>query len=297
MHRQVAWDDLLYVLAVGRAGTLSGAARDLGVNHTTIYRRIGSIEAKLGTRLFNRRQSGYSPTPAAEAMIALAARIEGDIIALERRLSGEDLLPSGKVRVTTAESLTPIVTPLCAEFRNRYPDIELELVTGSEALNLSRRDADVAIRPTVRPDDQLVGRKLSGIAFAVYGAADYLATNGGSHDWTGAHQWVGLDESLAHLRAYAWLEREIDPALIGFRASSFRIVLEALSAGMGLGLAPCFLADPTPGLVRCSEPIEAAGTGLWLLVHPDLRRTARIRALLDFMSARLVALKPRLEGR
>ncbi len=296
MHRRLAWDDLLYVLAVGRSGSLSGAARDLKVTHSTVYRRIGRIEEQLQVRLFERLRDGYAPTPAGEAMVSLATRLDDDILALERRLAGEDLRPSGTLRVTTTETLIPTIMPLCGAFRRAYPEIVLELVSGKAMLNLSRRDADVALRPTVQPDESLVGRRLCTIAFAVYGAQDYLAATGGA-DLDRNHEWIGLDDTLSHLLAYGWLQRNVSPSRIGFRSSSIEAVVEAAAAGLGLALIPCYMAARHPQLVRCTDVIDEAGTGLWLLTHQDLRHTTRVRAFTDFIAAELSRLKPQMEGR
>jgi DNA-binding transcriptional LysR family regulator len=295
MHRSLAWDDLHYVLSVGRAGSLSGAARELRVNHSTVFRRIGQIEEKLGVRLFDRRRDGYVPTAAGEAVVALTEQMDQDIVALERKLSGEDLRPSGTVRVTTTDTLISMVTPLCGKFRETYPEICVELVTGNQFLNLSRRDADVALRPSPHPPENLHGRRIASIAFAVYGSRRYLASSGGS-DLSRANAWIGLDETLSHLSAHKWLRDSIPAEWVSFRASSFLAVLDAAMAGMGLALLPCNLADSNPSLVRASDPIPEVATDFWLLVHEDLRRTARVRAFTDFIYAELVKLRPQIEA-
>lgn len=295
MHRMLAWDDLLYVLAIGRAGSLSGAARELGVNHATVYRRIGKIEEQLRVRLFDRQRDGYAPTPAGEAMIALAAEIDEDVIALERRLAGEDLRPSGTVRVTTTDTFTTTVMPMLAKFRLIYPEIGIELVTGNQMLNLSRRDADVALRPTDKPDELLVGRKLASLAFAIYGSKQYLAAVGGS-DLARNHKWVGFDDSQSHLSSYAWIRQNVAPDRVTFRSSAFMAIIEAVAQGIGLGILPCYLADLRPELVRCSPLLSEVTTDLWLLVHEDLRHAARVRAFVDFIADEITAIRPLLEG-
>jgi DNA-binding transcriptional LysR family regulator len=295
MHRSLAWDDLLYVLSVGRAGSLSGAARALRVNHSTVFRRIGAIEEQMGVRLFDRRRDGYVPTAAGEAVVALAEEMDQQVVALERKLSGEDLRPSGTVRVTTTDTLISTVTPLCGKFRRAYPEICIELATGNEFLNLSRRDADVALRPSKHPPENLHGRRIASIAFAVYGSRRYLAAAGGT-DLSRAHEWIALDDTLSHLAVHAWIRQNVPPEWISFRASSFIAVLEAARAGMGLGILPCYLADPVAELQRASAPMPELATDFWLLVHEDLRRTARVRAFTDFVYAEFARLRPRLEG-
>ncbi|HEY7811087.1 MAG TPA: LysR family transcriptional regulator [Allosphingosinicella sp.] len=295
MHRNLAWDDLLYVLSVGRSGSLSGAARSLKVNHSTVFRRIGAIEEQLGVRLFDRRRDGYAPTAAGEAVIQLAGRLDEDVLALERQLAGEDLRPSGTVRVTTTDTMIATVTPLCGRFRQIYPEICVELITGNEFLNLSRRDADVALRPSLKPPENLHGRRLSGIAFAIYGAPSYLASAGGA-DLSRAHQWIGLDDSLSHLSVHRWIADNVSADRIGFKASSFNAVAQAARSGMGLAVLPCYLAEDEGGLQRIGDPLPDVSTDFWLLVHEDLRRTARVRAFIDFISAEMIKLRPRMEG-
>lgn len=295
MHRGLAWDDLLYVLSVGRSGSLSGAARALRVNHSTVFRRIGAIEEQLGVRLFDRHRDGYSATAAGEAVIELAERLDDDVLALERRLAGEDLRPSGTVRVTTTDTMISTVTPICGAFRRLYPEICVELITGNQFLNLSRRDADIALRPSKDPPESLYGRRLATIAFAVYGSDAYLAESGGA-DLGRAHSWLGLDDSLAHLAAYRWIKENVPPERVGFRSSAFEAVLAACRADMGLGLLPCYMADPVPNLRRVTEQLDEVSTGFWLLVHEDMRRTARVRAFIDFASAELTRLRPQMEG-
>jgi DNA-binding transcriptional LysR family regulator len=291
----LAWDDLLYVLSVGRSGSLSGAARALKVNHSTVFRRIGQIEDQLGVRLFDRQRDGYTPTAAGEEVVALAHRMDEEVTGLERRLAGEDLRPSGTVRVTTTDTMIPTVTPMCGAFRRLYPEICVELVTGNQFLNLSRRDADVALRPSLEPPENLHGRRLATIAFAIYGSAAYLASAGGA-DLARAHQWVGLDETLSHLSAARWIGENVSAERIGFRASSFIAILEAARAGMGLAILPCYMAEPLPDLQRIGDPVPELATGLWLLVHEDLRRTARVRALIEFVAAEMAKLKPVMAG-
>jgi DNA-binding transcriptional LysR family regulator len=296
MHSSLHWDDLLYVLSVGRAGGLSGAGRSLRVNHSTVFRRIGAIEERLGVRLFDRHRDGYAPTASGEAVIALAERMDQEVVALERRLSGEDLRPSGTVRVTTTDTMIATVAPLCQKFRRLYPEISIELVTGNQFLNLSRRDADVAIRPSRTPPETLHGRRIATIAFAVYGSIDYLASTGGG-DLNRAHEWVGFDDTLSHLAAHAWLRDNVDSPRINMKANSFLTVMAAALAGMGLAILPCYLADPETGLRRVSEPIQELETDFWLLIHEDLRKTARVRAFSDFIFTELAALRPRIEAR
>lgn len=292
----LGWDDLRLVLAIGRAGTLAGAARALALNHSTLFRRLGALEQQIGVRLFERFRDGYTPTAAGEEVVALAGRVDTDVTVLERRLAGRDLRPSGLVRVTTTDTLVEMVTPMLASFRTAHPEITLELNASNAIFNLSRRDADAAIRPAQEPPELLVGRRVATVAFATYGAPDYLKGRPLKLAFD-RHDWVAPDDSLAHLKPARWISDTIAPARIVYRASSLMALQCAARAGLGLASLPCYMGDSDPGLRRVGAPMPDFDAGLWLLTHPDLRRVARIRAFLDFMGPALAAYGPLFAGK
>lgn len=294
-EQRLGWDDLRIVLAVGRAGSLNGAAKALGVSHPTVFRRIGAIERRLGTRLFERARDGYAPTAAGEAAIALAGRLEVEITALERRLAGQDQRPSGVLRVTTTDTLLfgPL-PPLLATFRRRHPGITLEVAASNALFSLTRRDADVAIRPSPTPPDALVGRKVADVATAIYRPSDGPAIDEAGLD---DRDWATPDDSLSDLPASRWLARQGFDRRAVYRANTLLALRDAAAQGLGLAVLPCYVGDPDPALARVGGSIEALRSELWLLTHPDLRRVARIRAFLDGMRALLLPLRPLFEGR
>ncbi|MEM7226212.1 MAG: LysR family transcriptional regulator [Pseudomonadota bacterium] len=280
------WDDLRTVLAIARAGSLVGAAERLGVSHPTVFRRLGALEARLGVRLFERARSGTTATPAGEEMAAQAAELEERVGTLERRLLGRDLRPAGTLRVTTTDTLLyGLLAPILAQFRAAHPEIELEIALSNEPFNLSKRDSDVAIRPTTRPPEPLVGRKVSAIALAVYGVRVREPED---------LPWIGLDDSLSGLPLARWLAARNHPAPL--RLNSLYACCEAARAGLGRTLLPCFLGDPAPELVRLGAPIDELEGELWLLTHPDLRKVARVRVFLDFTAEAIVARRGLLEA-
>lgn len=289
------WNDLRTVLAVARARGASEAARALGVHPSTVFRRLNALEASLGARLFNRLPEGYVATPAGEEACALAERMEADIAVLDRRLAGRDLRPSGTVRVTTTDTLVGLLTPQFAAFRQAHPEIELHVVVANRFFDLTRHDADVALRPTTDPPEGLVGRRLATIATAIYGARGYLATHGGTDDLS-QHDWIAPDESLAHLGAARWLRRAVPRAGGGCRVNSLMAALEAARAGLGLAALPCYLADGEPSLARVRPPLAELDSALWILTHEDLRHVARVRAFLDAMAEGLAREKRLLDG-
>ena len=296
MQGQIGWEDLRLVRAIGETGALTGAARRLGVDHSTAFRRLGALEARLGVRLFERARDGYTPTPAGEATIAAAERILGDLGELERRIAGEDLRPSGTVRVTTTDTLLDFLAPCLAGFRVTHPEITVEVVATNAFFTLTKRDADVAIRPAASAPEGLVGRRIATLATALYAAPDYLARHPDRLDLR-AHDWIGPDESLSHLGSAKWMRAEVSPERVMHRANSLLALRAAARAGMGVAPLPCYLADPDLTLRRVHPPLLEMESALWLLTHPDLRRVARIRAFLDFLFKWLLDQRQLIEGR
>ena len=289
--RDFSWDDLRVVLAIGRGGSLSAAARKLGVNHSTVFRRLGALEERLGARLFERLAEGYHPTAAGEELAATAARIEAEVTGARRRLGGQDTRLSGTLRLTAPDDMAEhlLMAPL-ARFAARYPEIRLEIVIDNRMLSLTRREADVALRPTLHPPERLVGRRAGRLTSAVYGTE-------GAGDLAGPEaRWIAWDEGAGPPATTRWLAREVPDRRIAYRSSSLLNQMSACRAGLGLALLPCFLGDPVPGLSRVLEPRPEWDSELWLLTHPDLRHQARVRALTDFLFQQLRALGPRLAG-
>jgi len=275
------WDDLRHVLAIARAGSLSGAARALGVNHSTVFRRLQALERRLEARLFERQRTGYAETAAGADILAAAERVEAEVAALERRLAGRDQRLSGTVRLTAPDDIAEhlLMTPL-ARFRAAYPDLNLELVLDNRMLSLTRRESDLAVRPTLNPPEDLLGRRIGPIATAIYAAP---TPSGVRPPYRGPAQetWVGWDEGLGPPGVAAWMRRHVPAAAVKYRANSLLNQFAAVRAGIGVGALPCFLGDR--GLARLAPPEPDMASELWLLSHRDLRHSARVRALSDFL--------------
>ncbi len=293
----LAWDDLRLVHAVATARTLPAAAALLGLDHSTVFRRLRRVEARLGTPVFERGPGGYVPTAAGVEVAALAARMDEDVTAVLRRVAGQSPSPSGEVRIATSDVLLfGLVLPLLAGFRRACPDVRLDLVTGNAALNLSRRDADVAVRATAAPPEGLVGRRVGRIAWAPYAAAPHAPLSGEAGLLDAAVPWVGFGDALSGLAAAAFLRAHVSAHRVASRFDTVGGLLAGVEAGLGWGLLPCFAADRNPALARLLPPLAAVGTELWLLTHDDLRTVPRIRVLLDFVAERLGPMRPLLEG-
>jgi DNA-binding transcriptional LysR family regulator len=295
------WDDLRYVLAVANAKSLAGAARALGVNHTTVLRRVSAFEKRLGLRLFERLATGYVLTAGGEELIATARHIDDTVTALERTLAGQDLRLSGAVRITTTDTLMGSVLPgILAEFREAYPGIQVEVAVSNLMLNLSKRDADVAIRPAKDPPETLVGRRVAKVAFAIYASRAYIAQHGKIADKISdlrKQQWIAPDDSLAGTSVAQWMRAELPDVDVSLRADSLVAMRQAAQAGLGLAALPCYLGDTSPDLLCVHPPIAAMETALWILTHDDLRHTARIRAFTEFAANSFARRRPLLEGK
>jgi DNA-binding transcriptional LysR family regulator len=272
-------NDLHCVATIVEAGSLSGAARRLGVNHATVFRRLAHIEEKLGVRLFERSGGRYVPTTAGEEIARAGAAMEETAQQALLKVAGRDLRPSGTVRLTTTDSVAQVLlNPALAACRRQYPDITLQLGIDNGMVNLSRRDADIAIRPAMHPPEHLIGKRIGLLALAVYGAHAYL--DGQPQRPLAEHAWIALDDTLGRHRTLRWLEKIVPLDTVGFRASTFSTLRQACIDGLGLALLPCFLGDSSPLLRRVTNPDPALASELWLLTHPHLRDTVRIQAVM-----------------
>ena len=293
----LSWDDFRFAQAIAETGSLGGAAERLGVNHSTVFRRLAQIEERLGSRLFERSRTGYALTPCGEEMVRLAERMGDDIVAFERKVTGHDLRPSGELRVTTNDPvLVHLLSGVLAEFRAAYPDIVLDVVVTNEELNLSKRDADVAVRSTVDPPEALIGRRVATVAWAVFGSPALAGEPFAPAGDAATRPWVGFGDALAALKPAKWLRDKVGAERVACRIDSVLGLAAAAAAGIGLALLPCFVGAATPGLVRLAPPVPELDTALWLLTHPDLRNTARVRAFLDFAAMEIARRKKTIEG-
>lgn len=294
----VAWDDFRLIKAIAEARSLPAAAELIGLNHSTVFRRLGQIEENLGTRLFERHRSGYVPTPAGEEMAVLAERLETDIAGFTRRLAGREILPAGELRVTTNDSLlVELLTPLFAAFMRQCPDIKLDVLLGNQALNLSKRDADVAIRATDNPPENLVGRRVAQIGWALYGrATDFPEGAPADPAELTQQRWISLGDQFSNFKVVQYRQKHIPIDQTVYKLNTVLGLAEAVEAGIGIGFLPCFIADKRPALVRLAQPQTGYAADLWLLTHPDLRHSPRVRLFLDFMAQELARLRPLMEG-
>ncbi|MBE7247640.1 MAG: LysR family transcriptional regulator [Actinomycetospora chiangmaiensis] len=286
------WDEFRFVKAVADQEGLTAAAAQLGINHSTAFRRLTALEAKIGVRLFDRLRTGYVPTACGRAMIEAAGRIEADVTRFERAAAGRGDEPAGELRVTApAGFAADLLMPVLAAFGARYPDIRVALILSEAALNLSRRDADVAIRVSREPSETLVGRRLAAVAWAVYGLADQ------NYEDLAREDWVCPGPDVAGGSFTRFVGERVASDRIRLRINTVTGLDAAVAAGLGVGPLPCFAADANPALRRLTGPHPELGADLWVLTHPDLRHAARVRVFMEHFAEAMLPLRPRFEGR
>lgn len=277
------WDDLRFVLAIARSGNLRAAAAALSVNHSTMFRRLNALEKALGSKLFERLASGYRPTDSGQRLLEAAERMETEALSLDRELTGRDTRLTGKLRVTASETLAyGVLTGEIARFRGLHPGILIELLVDNRVFDLSRREADIALRASHPTQGDLFGRKLADIRWGFYASKDYLAEHKAPRQLRDIdkHYVIGWGEPAQPTKAAAWLTGHVAMSSIGYRTSSLVNQFMAAQAGIGLALLPCYLGDDSP-LKRALPPLADLRTELWLITHRSLKDTARIRAFME----------------
>ncbi|WP_297589342.1 LysR family transcriptional regulator [Roseibium sp.] len=273
-----------FVLAIAKAGGLASAARTLGVTHSTVSRRLSGLEKRMGTRLFERMPEGFVPTASGEEAVKAAKRMEAEVLDLDTRITAQDAELEGPLRVTAAQLLFQVqVAEIMQQFAERHPRIELEMIAANEVLSLQRREADIAIRVTDNPDENLFGRVATGQNRAYYMSRDFARKYRDvlevSHDATPlscvTFKWWGQGVPKEIRSRYPG-------AYISLVADDMIALMAAVKAGMGVGRLPCFLGDPDPDLVRVPGIEPSRYFDIWILTHPDLKNVARIRTFLRF---------------
>jgi DNA-binding transcriptional LysR family regulator len=292
------WDDVRFFLTVHRQGNLARAGVALRLDPTTVGRRISALEGRLGARLFDRTSHGYRLTTAGLRLLPRAERIEQEALGVERDVAGTDQKLSGHVRLSATEMLTTrFIAPYLARFRERYPEISLDLVCTNRDLNLSRREADIQLR-LARPDhEDVVVKKLFTIELGLYASLDYVERFGmppEGGDYSG-HYVVQFSDSRPFRRENEWLEDNLTGARTIARSDSVSSLYSATVGGAGIGLLPCQVAEADPKLVAIPSRGAPAPRSVWQAVHRDLQHNARIRAVIDFLE-RLFTPRPRLVG-
>lgn len=277
------WDDLRFVLAVARHGSVAAAARSLKVTHGTVLRRLQKAEETLGVRIFERLPAGYVVAEGGKDVIATAENIEATINQTRRRLSGQRTEVEGKIRFTTTDALMDrLVSPILADFCARYPAITVELVISNEQLDLEKHAADIALRPSLAPPENLVGKRIGTLAFGLYATTSYLEQAGDTR--LEQLQWILPDGALANAAVSQWLRQIMPNQPAVFRANSFIALRQLAEAGLGVAPLPVMLVAPESPLRRIGMAADACHCALWLLTHADLRHAPRIKLFFEHMA-------------
>jgi DNA-binding transcriptional LysR family regulator len=277
------WSDYRVVLALARDKTLSAAGRRLGVDQSTMGRRLVALEKTAGARLFDRTPEGFALTAAGEAVLPSLERIEAAAMSVEQKLVGHDARLEGIVRLATSDSFAAwfLVSRLAA-FRERHPGIAIELVTGNPPVDLARREADLSLRLSRPTQPNLVARRLGRGAWGLYAAESYLARRGvpAVRRRLAGHDVVAFGDELRGTIGARWLADHGAEGRVVLASNSLVSHGAAVAAGLGVSPLPCVFADEQPGLCRL-PPGLVGHHDIWLVVHPDVRSSARVRAVMD----------------
>lgn len=282
------WDDLRYFLSVARAGSISAAGRELGVKHTTVARRIQALETDMDARLFDRTPSGYVMTQTAENLLDKVSVIEDKVKLIDRQASHSDSALAGPLKLTVAfELANRILLPKLDSFYQAYPRIELQLMMTKGLVDLARLDADLALRMTPTPPENLIGRELVKINHGLYASESLLKR------FTKKLPTILFTTELS---PPPWMKKHFSDSLVAYRIDDVGSMAVAAAQGHGVVKLPCFIGDTQPGLVRLDYELEKSKWGIWLLNHVDLRTTARVRACKEFLQQVLEESRGFFEG-
>jgi DNA-binding transcriptional LysR family regulator len=277
-HYQIDYPDLSLILALVRGGTLARAAALLRVDVSTVFRAVRRLEAALGQTLFEKSRAGYLPTTLATTLAEQAERAEQALEAARVGVEQGGEVISGTVRLTCTDSvLQSLLLPALAHFMPGYPALTLELSTSNDFANLSRRDADIALRLTKAPPEHLVGRCLGTVSYRVCASADYARQHAGKA--LAALSWIAPDDFLPDHPTVTWRRQHLPGVMPAYRCNSMVSVTELVRAGLGVAALPDYLLGA--GLQPLSPPLTGHDTALWLLTRPDCRALRSVVTLFD----------------
>ena len=285
------WDDLRLFLAVAHTGSISGAAKQLGVQHSTVSRRIRHFEETLGARLIERKTGRYELTQAGENVKEASGRIEQEVLGVDGALLGKDTQQVGPLKGAALNNMaSSVLMPMFASFSRERPQVELHVIVSNIDASLSQREADVAIRLTNTPTDTLIGKRIVTVASCIYGSRSYLEE---LREQGGEPKWMGVNCCGFHK---TWTKQLAAKQSHNFYSDDTLLTHAALREGVGVSILPCFMGDADPLLERYGDPDPALNLGLWVLIHPDLKRTARVLAFRDYMVQAINEKKALFEG-
>ena len=294
------WNDLRYFLAVAREGSTVAAANALKVNQSTVQRRLAALEEAVGSKLVERLPTGYRLTETGAALRPHAEAVEAAVLAFRRQLASVDTELTGTIRVTAAEGIAYLVlTPLLEKFHGRYPGLKVDVILTDRILDLAKGEADVALRAAQLEDSTLIGRKITDLTWGLYSTHGYVERRGGMTgiEDLNRHSVIHFGGELANIQAANWLRAVAPDARIAARCSGVTGALLTVKSGVGVAMLPSHIGDTDSDLVCLLGPLSEPSTACYLLAHPDLHRTPRVRAFFDFMIKEIEPFRPLLAGR
>ena len=278
-ERNLEWSDVRIFLSIARSGTLGAAAKQVGQTQPTMGRRLRSLEETVGHVLFRRTRDGFVLTDEGAAVLAYAERMEEEALGFSRALAGKDAHLTGLLRVSSSDWFgVQVLTPVFARFLAKHRDVSLELVPVSRRYNLARREADLVFRITPFDEPDVIQRNLMHVNYALYGRIDLVAPAPGDGE---GHALISMDSAFGALPDVEWVKRMLPKARIAFGSNNRGAQARMCAEGGGFAVLPCPLGDTTPGLQRIDLGEAPPGRDVWLGYHRDLRRVARLRALLE----------------
>jgi DNA-binding transcriptional LysR family regulator len=291
------WNDLKFFLAVARHGSTIAAGKALRTSQSTVQRRLSELEMKIGRELATRQPTGYRLTPFGEKLLPLAERVEAAVETFEQCITGEVSEEAGVIRMTCPEPIIPRLLPIIEQFHALHPRLRVEFVTSDRYLDLTKGEADVALR-SGDTEDELIGRKIADSIWAVYASHAYIEQYGKPKrpEDLDRHHLVSLDKPMSKHRLVTWLSNVAPNATIVGRNNSILGLLQAVKSGLGVSALPVPMAEQHDELVRLFGPVAELSRSWRLLTHPDLRRTKRISLFFDYIIENREALKPILTG-
>lgn len=283
---RVTWEDLRVFLAVSRSASFLAAGRALGLSTSTVARRISALEAHVGAPLVRRAASGTTIEPGSRSLVELAERIERELAAASRDARSAPEKLTGVVRVATGDGFVRFVSGVAASFRREHPETFVEMVVDHRMADLSRREADLALRTGKSTSATIVARKVAELPYGIYGSEDYLRRArraGVANDDLPQHDFVMFEGALERMPEISWL-REHGAARFPFRTNSMHGILAGAVAGQGLAALPTLLADAIPTLHRIRLEEEPPAKPIFIAMHRDMRSVPRVRAFADALA-------------
>ncbi|WP_425085771.1 LysR family transcriptional regulator [Ruegeria profundi] len=270
------WDDIRYALAVSKYGSLNAAASAMGVTHATVLRRVAAFEERNGCRIFQKSSSGYSVLPEASAILSAMESVEEAVLSVERAIVGANRSPVGHVRITSTDSLCQIVLPpILNEISQLYPGLKLTLLSGNSHHDLSRLSADIAVRPSIKLDEGLIGQLAGKLSFGVF------------DDGSPNSKWMRLDGALSRSLPAKWLEANVSADEMTSGADSFLVLREMAAAGVGKTFLPTFFGDPDSRLRRSHDVTPEIEVPLWVATLDEIANTPRFAIVQRALGERL----------